>query len=174
MDLLSRFPDLRIPITFDAVAALAARLRDDLSTAEAALTTLRQEEIAALEARLAALRGSDATPAGLGRCRYCQALRKAGANLARHEEKCPKNPLSAILPSEPPYPTAPAPAAPAVTEEPPTQPVCRYCGKVCRAGRSLTMHEQLCAANPNGRRAQEPKRPPVVEETAPGKSEALS
>lgn len=61
-ELLTRFPNLPHPLTYDAVEELVTRLRDDLTIAERGLSALRASEIAALEARLAQLRGAEPLP----------------------------------------------------------------------------------------------------------------
>jgi hypothetical protein len=65
--LIHAHPELPHPVTYDAVADLAERLRADLALAETVLTALRADEIAALEARLLALRAADAPPPKLRR-----------------------------------------------------------------------------------------------------------
>lgn len=92
------------PTTYDEAAALVARLRDDLTTASAALTELRLREIADLEARLARLRAADASlpfepeptkarPAVAHEpCPYCGELKPAGRSLSQHTRRCPANP----------------------------------------------------------------------------------
>lgn len=130
LDALTRqHPELPHPVTYDAVADLVERLRADLALAEAVLLEMRADEIANLEARLAALKASavrapkvkrqpkpvahadretptDATPEDV-RCPICGRDFMSAHALSVHTARAHK--------ASPPAPDAPSTPAPAST-----------------------------------------------------------